>query len=343
MAKVSQGTKLTLSIGLSVVFLYLAVYKPQFAGLFSRERGILDAFFGSPRFNFAELGSVLRNAEWRQIAVAGVIFFASLIVRAWRWQQIMISLVKMPFWQVFGAMNIGYLANNVLPFRLGELYKAQVVYQLSGLSRTEAFGTIIVERLVDLVYMVPFIALALLMYPMPEAYQIGGIIVSVAAFVMGGFCVWLGVDHARAIHWTRKAFSVLPAKYVDRVTSGIDKFTSGLGVLGRRELYDLSCVGLDGDGGRSAADITERGRSGACNIIRHDFWICDARSAGGGRHIPWCDGFRIEFVWSTRRSGGRICIDAARVELAAVDLAGVDLSLEIWDYLQKPPAIGSAG
>jgi glycosyltransferase 2 family protein len=53
---------------------------------------------------------------------------------------------------------------------------------------------------------------------------------------MAGFCVWLGVDHARAIHWTRKVFSALPAKHADKVASGIDKFTSGLGVLGRREL-----------------------------------------------------------------------------------------------------------
>jgi glycosyltransferase 2 family protein len=236
MAKLSQGTKLTLSIGLSTVFLYLAVYKPHFAGIFSGGKGILEAFFGNPRFNFAELGAVLRDADWGRIAIAGVIFFGSLIVRAWRWQQIMIPLVKMPFWQVFGAMNIGYLANNVLPLRLGELYKAQVVYQLSGLSRTEAFGTIVVERLVDLVYMVPFIGLALLMYPMPAAYQIGGIIVSISAFAMGGFCVWLGVDHTRAIHWIRKAFSVLPSKQADKLTSGIDKFTAGLGVLGRREL-----------------------------------------------------------------------------------------------------------
>ncbi|MBU0691276.1 flippase-like domain-containing protein [bacterium] len=237
MAKLSQRTKMYLSIGLSAVFMYLTIYKPSLSAWLSGRIGIGEAFFGYPRFNVAELGTVLRSTQWGQISIAGVIFFGSLVVRAWRWQLILNPLVRMNFWQVFGVMNIGYMANNVLPLRLGEVYKAQVIYQLSGLSRTEAFGTIVVERLVDLIYMVPFIGLAIMLYPMPEAFQIGGIIASVGAFALCGFCVWLGVDHDRAMHWTRKVLSVLPESAAEKSGNGIDKFTSGLGVLGRRELF----------------------------------------------------------------------------------------------------------
>lgn len=237
MGKLSQRAKMWLGIGLSVIFMYLTIYKPSLSAWFHGQTGLSEALFGSPRFNVAELGTVLRSTQWGQIGIAGIIFFGSLVVRAWRWQLILRPLVKMTFWQVFGTMNIGYMANNVLPLRLGEVYKAQVIYQLSGLSRTEAFGTIVVERLVDLIYMVPFIGLAIVMYPMPEAYQIGGIIASVAAFALCGFCVWLGVDHDRAMHWTRKILSVLPESVAEKTANGLDKFTAGLGVLGRRELF----------------------------------------------------------------------------------------------------------
>jgi hypothetical protein len=236
MAGSSKAAKLTLSIGVSVIFLYLTIYKPHLSAWLNGERGFIEAFFGNHRFNVNELGTVLENAHWKPIAIAGVIFFISLALRAWRWQQIMTPLVKIPVSKVFGAMNIGYMANNILPFRLGEVYKAQVIFQLSGLSRTEAFGTIVVERLVDLVYMVPFIGLAILLYPMPGAFQIGGIIASICAFALGGFCVWLGIDHARAVHWTRNVFAIFPKAFAEKATSGIDKFTIGLGVLGRREL-----------------------------------------------------------------------------------------------------------
>ena len=237
MARMSQKTRLFLSIGVSVIFLYLTIYKPHLSAWFKGEQGFLDAFFGDARFNLSELGTVLVNARWKQIGIAGVIFVGSLIVRAWRWQLILRPLVKMPLSQVFGTMNIGYMANNVLPLRLGEVYKAQVVYQLSGLSRTEAFGTIVVERLVDLVYMVPFIGLGLLLYPLPDVYQIGGLIASIGAFALCGFCVWLGVDHDRAMQWTRKVLSILPEQAAGKTAAGIDKFTSGLGVLGRKELF----------------------------------------------------------------------------------------------------------
>jgi hypothetical protein len=120
---------------------------------------------------------------------------------------------------------------------LGEVYRAQVVHQLSGISRTEAFGTIVAERLVDLVYMVPFIGLALLMYPLPPSYRIGGLIASSGAFVLGAFCVWLGVDHARAMRVIRKLLNVLPAKFADKAQQVIARFTVGLGVLGKREMF----------------------------------------------------------------------------------------------------------
>ena len=49
----------------------------------------------------------------------------------------------------------------------------------------------VAERLVDLIYMVPFIGLGLLLYPVPEAFRTGALIASVGAFVLVGFCIWM--------------------------------------------------------------------------------------------------------------------------------------------------------
>ena len=49
---------------------------------------------------------------------------------------------------------VGYLANNVLPARLGELVRSHYLGDREGISRTTTLGTVVVERVVDFVVVV---------------------------------------------------------------------------------------------------------------------------------------------------------------------------------------------
>ncbi len=233
----SRASKILLSLAISGFFLFLTAFKPHFISLFSGKMGVYEALFGSPRFNLSELGSVIASANWLYIVIAGVIFYGTQLLRAWRWQITLRTLTEIKLLPTFGAMTIGYMANNLLPMRLGEVYRAQVIHQLTGLSRPAAFGTIVAERLIDLVYMVPYIAAALLIYPLPEKLQMGAYILSLAAFVLGGFCVWLGIDRERALKMTRFFLRVLPQKIAEKIFDVLSTFSAGLGVMGRRDLF----------------------------------------------------------------------------------------------------------
>lgn len=232
----SRFSKIFLSLGISGFFLYLTAFKPKFGALFSGELPIGQALFGFPRFNLAELGNVIASAEWKYILIAAVFFYATLFIRAWRWQITLKTLTDIKLMPTFGAMTIGYMANNLLPMRLGEVYRAQVVHQMTKLSRSAAFGTIVAERLIDLVYMVPFLGLAFVIYPLPDKIRIAAYILSIAAFLMGGFCIWLGVDRTRALSWAKKILRILPEKLGAKIYDLLATFSAGLGVMGRREL-----------------------------------------------------------------------------------------------------------
>src|SRR3989304_1127784 len=130
-----RASKLVISLALSLFFLYLTFFVPEFGRLFRGEAGLGEALVGHARFELSQFRNVLATMRWWPIAITGIVFFASLALRAWRWQILLRPLINMKFGHVFGAMNIGYMANNVLPFRMGEVYRAQVIYQLSGLSR----------------------------------------------------------------------------------------------------------------------------------------------------------------------------------------------------------------
>lgn len=247
MNAMSARTKIALGLVISAVFLYLTIYSPHIRNLFDGSESAFSALFGHPRFALADLGRVITTADWRFIALTGVLFFATLFIRAWRWQLMLNPLVRMPFKDVFAAMVIGYMSNNILPLRMGELYRAQVVFQLSGLSRSAAFGTVVLERLIDLLSMAPYIGLALMLFPLPGAIQAAAYTAAGGAFVITAFFVWMVLDRTKAQAVAEKICTIFPLKVRTIVLSLIHRFTDGLAILGRKEtLFELviSSVGL---------------------------------------------------------------------------------------------------
>ena len=142
----------------------------------------------------------------------------------------------MKFGHVFGAMNIGYMANNVLPFRMGEVYRAQVIYQLSGLSRTAAFGSVVLERVVDLIFMVPYIGLAVMLFPLPGALQQAAYIVAAGSVLITVLFLWTAFDRPRVLRMASRVYRWLPAKAESLANEMTDRFTAGIAVLGRKDL-----------------------------------------------------------------------------------------------------------
>jgi uncharacterized protein (TIRG00374 family) len=91
---------------------------------------------------------------------------------------------------MLGYLLIGYLANNVLPARLGELVRSHYLGDREGISRASALGTVVVERIVDLVAVVGIASVALLVL------SVRGVVASavlVGAAVAGLFLVVLAL------------------------------------------------------------------------------------------------------------------------------------------------------
>ncbi len=82
--------------------------------------------------------------------------------RGARWRALLAPIAPLPYRRVLGYTYIGYLANNVLPARLGELYRSHALGEGEGISRTTVLGTVVVERVVDTVMVVAIAALAVL-------------------------------------------------------------------------------------------------------------------------------------------------------------------------------------
>lgn len=85
---------------------------------------------------------------WYMVPAIGVLFVA-LAVRCWRWSVLMRPVAPIGPWRLFPYAIIGYMANNLLPARAGEVVRAYVTGEREHVSRMGTFGTIAVERLFD--------------------------------------------------------------------------------------------------------------------------------------------------------------------------------------------------
>ncbi len=98
--------------------------------------------------------------DW--LALAAVAGIGDLFFRALRWQCLIAPIHPVPLKRLSGYMLVGYLANNVLPARLGELVRSHYLGDREGISRSATLGTVVVERVVDTVVLVGIGAAAIL-------------------------------------------------------------------------------------------------------------------------------------------------------------------------------------
>lgn len=107
----------------------------------------------------AALG-ILGTADPRWILLMAVLAMVDVAARGGRWLALLAPIKVLPYRRVLGYTYLGYLANNVLPARLGELVRSHALGEGEGVSRPTVLGTVVVERIVDTVIVVGIAATA---------------------------------------------------------------------------------------------------------------------------------------------------------------------------------------
>jgi hypothetical protein len=127
--RLERGTLLRAAVGVAVSVIAIAV--------------LLTAV------DLGRAADVLSEASPAWIAVMVVTVSLDLVARSARWRVLLAPIAKVPLRRVAGYTLIGYLANNALPARLGELVRVHVLGEREGLSRPTVLGTVVVERISD--------------------------------------------------------------------------------------------------------------------------------------------------------------------------------------------------
>ncbi len=145
-----QTLRYFLSIVLAIIFLYLA-------------------------FRGTDMSSVLssmKQANYWWILLMFVCLIASHAVRAWRWGYLLEPIKRgIGMRNLFSGVMVGYMVNSVLP-RAGEIVRPLALGKLEGIPGSAAFGTIVVERIIDTISFLILVAIVPLVYngPLRESF-----------------------------------------------------------------------------------------------------------------------------------------------------------------------------
>jgi len=155
---------------------------------------VIGLYYAFRQVNFWELWISIKNVNIILILLAVFILVLSNVIRAWRWQILVKPIKDVSFDPAFSSIMIGYFGNSVLPFRMGEFLRAYVVSDKTSLTASTAFGTIVIERILDFVGLSAVILLIMTVYPLKSIggfIIIGVIVLSLTAFIFillfGGF------------------------------------------------------------------------------------------------------------------------------------------------------------
>ena len=186
--------------------------------------------------NLRALASRLADTRWELLAVSAAINLTVVWVRARRWRYLFPpgpAPAGLP-----SAVMIGYMANNLLPLRAGELVRVYVVRR-RGQRFWTVVATLLVERVLDALAVVLILAALLLALPVPRELEIAAVIflvIDVVAMILLAV-IALTPDRARALvrRWTGRR-----AALAARLLQGLDTFTEGLrGVRSPQHLLPL--------------------------------------------------------------------------------------------------------
>lgn len=98
--------------------------------------------------NLGQVGDALSSADYRYLGLSLLPFLINWLLKLPRWALLFGS--DAPGWDtLFGAMNVGYAINALLPARLGEIVRAYWVREGSGVSMVRSLSTIALERVLD--------------------------------------------------------------------------------------------------------------------------------------------------------------------------------------------------
>lgn len=205
----SRSLRIALSVGLSAVFLALAV------------RGV----------DWDETLRTLADARYFMVLPIIAVGIYILYVRAQRWHFFLRKLGHPGMRTLVAATNIGFMGNMVLPLRAGEVIRPLLASRRERLPLSGVLATVFLERLFDMFAVLFLLGLTMALMPVSDRVRGWGVSVTVGSLAVAAGMAIAAWQQAWVMVLYRRLVRVLPAALHQRLDPLAADFFRALSVL----------------------------------------------------------------------------------------------------------------
>ncbi|MEM7676241.1 MAG: lysylphosphatidylglycerol synthase transmembrane domain-containing protein, partial [Myxococcota bacterium] len=100
-------------------------------------------------FDLAKAAEVISKAHVGWLLASAVVYGGLFTLRGWRWALLLRPIKAVSAMRCFEVFTIGFMANNILPARLGDVARAYVLARQARLPTASSFSSVMLERIFD--------------------------------------------------------------------------------------------------------------------------------------------------------------------------------------------------
>jgi len=192
--------------------------------------------------DLGRMADALADADYIYLIPGLALYLVSVLFRTKRWQTLLAHMRVVSVRRLYPVVVIGYMANNLLPMRLGELVRSYYVGEREDISKTSALATIIVERVLDALILLVFIVALAIFVPLGGlvegfeeqlgvAWPLLVAAVSVPFILLFGLLATLARYPEQSRTFCRRLLSLLPPRLMHTLLGLVELFIYGLSPL----------------------------------------------------------------------------------------------------------------
>ena len=200
--------------------------------------------FTGAHLNLSRVARALESARWWPwLPLALLSYLCGHFVRGWRLRRLVSREATLTVPTATQVVVVGYAVNNLLPARLGELARAWMLMERSGLHFTQSLTVTVIERLLDGLVLLAFLGIASVAIPgpalTPAMVWIVAVLFAVAALALALVVVAPGWPLSLTSRLSRR----LAPRFHDTMITQVGAVTSAAAYL-RRPGHALVVVAL---------------------------------------------------------------------------------------------------
>jgi uncharacterized protein (TIRG00374 family) len=183
--------------------------------------------------DYREVVDALRRANYAWLVPAALPFVGTIASKVFRWQLLFPGdHSRIRRGKLLSALMISYALNTILPARLGELARAYVIGESEDLSKSLAFSTIVVEKVLDVLTLLLFLVLLLPFVTLPSWIEQPALVMAPVFVCLFILLLALTYQRKKTLAVASSVLKHLPRLGGDRLLATLDSALSGFDVLG---------------------------------------------------------------------------------------------------------------